>query len=352
MEKCSVSRGNGVKKRVRIDLTALCERKSILKMCLSTRGDGKSTWIAKKAVQSFDESGKAAVFCRRFETELSREFFDTFITLIKTAAPDLLNRDYDVIMPSKKRAGALLLQPLDSDVKKNSVTFVPLSKAARLKSALDWSTHKNLFMDEYIPLDGRYLKDEATALLELYQTIDRQHYDNFMLICGNKVTQYNPVFEYFGITSWTNGKINSYRNGALDAFMWDRKLQAEDETAQSVFDALVAGTEYDNYANGAFLDDENALINGQHTRCAVFDVFARNKLFTLYQNEKSVCFGAHKDGKRPVYSIEAAPQSVNARWLKDAENVRLFLQKYKYRNNLFFENAFVFEALKAFYKAI
>ena len=62
-----------------INLDPLVKRDSIFKMCLSDRGDGKTTELKRLALESFYESGKTAVFCRRFCSEMENDdFLQTF----------------------------------------------------------------------------------------------------------------------------------------------------------------------------------------------------------------------------------------------------------------------------------
>ena len=178
-------------KQVYIDLHPLAREKSIFKMAISDRSDGKTTEAEKLAVETFDESGKIAIFARRYGTEFTAEFFTEFEKNLHVHPELLAGRDYDFVTPSKKRLGAFLLQPKDSDKKSTAVTFVPLTKAGRLKSALGYNTHKNIFIDEYLPLDNRYLPDEVGAILELYKTVDRNHFDNYIMVTGNKITRFN-----------------------------------------------------------------------------------------------------------------------------------------------------------------
>ncbi|MCQ2398874.1 MAG: phage DNA encapsidation protein, partial [Clostridia bacterium] len=172
-------------------------------MILSDRSDGKTTNLQTMGIEGFDADGKARVFSRRFSTEITNEFFDEVIKNVNNKNPALLEgRDYDFVKASKKHCAAMLLQPRDSDKKAKCFSFIPITQAGRLKSSLGYETHKDIFFDEYIPLDDRYTKNEVTSILEMYKTIDREHYTNRIIICGNKITQANPVFEFFNITEF------------------------------------------------------------------------------------------------------------------------------------------------------
>lgn len=339
-------------KQVYIDLHPLAREKSIFKMAISDRSDGKTTEAETLAVETFDASGKSAIFSRRFGTEMNERFFEEFAQNLHVHPELLAGRDYDFIKPSKKRLGALLLQPRDSDVKRTAVTFVPLSMAGRLKSALGYNTHHNIYIDEYIPLDGRYLRDEVDAILELYKTIDRNHFDNYVMVTGNKITRFNPVFQYFDINSWKKG-LNTYKNGAFSLLVYSNKGNAQ-ACEKSAFGDLVRGTKYEAYNAGEFLQSYSELIKSAHSRICLLYIAHRGKLYGVYQSENDVVIDlARRDGMpAQCVCIEPQPPERRAVWLSSAPNAQHLLQAYKYANRLFFANEIILNDLAKVYNAV
>ena len=345
-------------KKVYIDLRPLAAEKSIFKMALSDRSDGKTTQDVWLSVESFDACGKSATFARRYGTEMEKDFFDqierALLTTDKTGKWKGINgRDYDFERISKKRGvGRLLLQPLDSDKKKTAITFAPLSRAGDLKGAFDHATHKNLFVDEYIPLrSSRYFKGEVNAILELYRTIDRNHFDNYVMITGNKITRDNPVFNYFGITSWKKG-LNTLKNGAFSLLIYSNKGNAK-IVENSAFGDLVRGTAYEGYAVGDFLQDNSAVIKSSHSRICLCYVAHAGRLFAVYQSEGDAVFDiARGNMPAPVVCVEPVAAQFGATWLQNAPDVRALLASYKYDNKLFFANEMLMNDLRKVYAAI
>lgn len=339
-------------KQVYIDLHPLAREKSIFKMAISDRSDGKTTEAETLAIESFDASGKAAVFSRRFGTEINEKFFEEFAQNLHVHPHVLDGRDYDFIKPSKKRLGTLLLQPHDSDVKRPAVSFVPLSMAGRLKSALGYNTHKNVYIDEYIPLDGRYLKNEVELILELYKTIDRNHFDNYVMVTANKVTRFNPVFDYFDITTWKKG-LNTYKNGALSLLVYSNKGNAQ-TCENSAFGDLVRGTKYEAYNAGEFLRNFNELLKTPHSRICLLYIAHRGKLYGVFQSENDVVVDYARQGgmPAPVVCVEPQPPEMRAVWLDTLPNAQKMLQAYKYANRLFFANEIILNDLKKIYDAV
>lgn len=339
-------------KQVYIDLNPLAREKSIFKIAISDRNDGKTTFAERLAVETFDACGKAAVFCRRFGTEFTDLFFDEFAQNLHVFPHVLAGRDFDIVKPSKKRLGALMLPPNDSDKKAVAVHFVPVSMAGRLKSALGYNTHKNIFFDEYIPLDGRYIPNETESLLELYKTIDRNHFDNYIMLTGNKITRFNPAFQYFDITTWKRG-LNTYKNGALSLLVYSNKGNAE-MCEKSTFGDLVRGTKYEEYNAGEFLRSYSELIKAKHSRIVLLYVAHRGKLYAVYQSEKDIVFDYARNETQaaPRVCVEPQPPEMRAIWLTSAPNVLHLLQAYKYANRLFFANEIILNDLSKVYAAV
>lgn len=339
-------------KKVFIDLHPLAQDKSIFKMALSDRSDGKTTECITLGLESFDETGKASVFARRFGTEFNNLFFDEFEKGMHVHGI-VDGRDYDFKPPSKKTGvGQLLLQPLDSDVKKPAFTFCPLTKAGRLKSAFGHETHKNIYVDEYIPLDNRYIPDEVSAILELYKTVDRNNFDNYVMLTGNKITRFNPVFTFFKIEQWKKG-LNSYQNGAFSLLVYSNKGNVK-LCEESVFGDLVRGTAYESYNAGEFLRNYDELIKPNHSRIVHAYIAHRGQKYAVFQSEKDVVIDKAKGATMPApcVCIEPQPPEYKAIWLETATRTKELLQAFKYSNRLYFANEMILNDLSKFYATI
>lgn len=346
------------KKKVYINLRPLAKEKSIFKIALSDRSDGKTTQDVWLSVESFDESGKSATFARRYGTEMDALFFDQIERALKTEDKTgefkgIGTRDYDFKKPNKREGvGRLFLQPLDSDKKKTAITFVPLSKSGDLKGAFDCSTHRHLFVDEYIPLRrSRYFKGEVNAILELYRTIDRNTFQNYVMITGNKIDKDNPLFSFFNITSFKKG-MNTYKNGALSLLVYSNKGNAK-LVEESTFGDLVRGTAYEEYATGGFLNSYDAVIKASHSKIALCYVAHSGRLYAAYQSESDAVLDvARGNMPAPVVCVEPVAPSFGATWLQNAPDVRALLASFKYDNKLFFANEAVMNDLQKFYAAL
>lgn len=339
-----------------INLDPLVNRDSIFKMCLAERGPGKTTEMKRLALETFYETGKTAVFCRRFSTEIENaEFLDTFDANIKKAHPELLKGRKYAVKGSKKAGYGFFVsgKGKESVEMKKAISFLPLSMASKKKSAFDYDTHKNIYIDEYIPENGIYLKNEANIILNLYMTVDRQHNDNYIMICGNKVTRFNPLFDFFNIERFKTG-LNSYQNGALDVLIYRNKGNAETAT-RSRFGDLVTGTSFEGYNAGDFLESEiDKLISTKHSANAVLKIYAHGDFFAAYVACNALCMdrAGRADGET-AFAAEYtnAPNVIDIR-ADNAKTVRKMLQFYRYNNRLFYYSDNIYHKLKDFFKYI
>lgn len=340
-----------------INLDPLVKRNSIFKMCLSDRGDGKTTELKRLALESFYESGKTAVFCRRFCSEMENDdFLQTFPANIEAAHPELLEGRKYAVKGSHKNTYGFFVSEVGGTELKKAISFLPLSMASKKKSAFDYKTHKNIYVDEYIPEDGIYLKNEARTLLNLYKTVDRNHEENYMIICGNKITRFNPVFDFFGVERFSTG-LNSFQSGELDVLIYRNKGNAETAT-RSKFGDLVKGTTFEGYNAGDFLESEiDKIIFPSHSKNVVLKIYAKGEFFAAYTSGYGSGICIDKAQRPNEFETAFAAEQTNAKNVIDiradnAKNVRKMLQFYRYNNRLFYASDNIYHKLKDFFKFI
>ncbi|MCQ2399665.1 MAG: phage DNA encapsidation protein [Clostridia bacterium] len=328
------------------NLHTMLEHDSLYKMAMSLRGDGKTTELKIIALESFYENGKAPLFCRRFDTEFTDEFFTDFFDDVRNANRAELFDGRKIEFKKSKKITSLFLDG------KKAITFVPLSMAGRVKSSLSRDTHKNIFIDEYIPLDGRYLKSEVTAITELYKTIDRRHDDNYIMIGANKVDRFNPLFSEFGITDWHKGR-NYYRDGLFELLMLSDTANVKTDDATRI-GRIMTQTNYNEYAHGQFLNDKTALVKERQGLNVFVYIVHKNKLYGAFINGYELIID-RVQAKRyavPTVCLNAEPSHYSATSLKIAKEIRLALAEYKYNNALFFQNEIYYNELKQLYDYI
>lgn len=229
-----------MKKTVYIDITAAeQDTDAIIKYIDSDRSDGKTTHMIRRAYDGMKQHGKTAVLARRHVGDITKTYIEQLCGNLRVVRPDCGEL---TAAGSPKKDGVFLFA--------DGVRFaqvVPLSRADAIKGALDEKSHRDLYVDEYVPLNGRYLKDEVTALLEMWFTIDRRTYSNSIYVFSNRPTTSNPLFSYFqvvprvGLSRWKNGR-----------FLLLRVVNKgnREQIEQSPFGELIDGTPYAGYAYG------------------------------------------------------------------------------------------------------
>lgn len=151
------------------------------------------------------------------------------------------------------------------------IHFVPLSVATRRKSISFHNTDTMIFdevfeeKDPKNPNKGRYLPDEVTDFLGLFETVNRMRLPDSgrpelrAFLLGNKTTFDNPYFSYWGIYPFSD-RFRTYKNGLILVENYRNEAFIELKK-QTRFGQLIDGTDYGNYAieNIAWYDD-NAFI--------------------------------------------------------------------------------------------
>lgn len=272
-------------KKVYIHLKPFVEdRTAIVRIILTERGDGKTTALLSTAFTRGKERGKISVFARRYVSHITDTYINTCITNLKKVLPNVGKLTFS---GSAKKDGVTLYE--DGEPR---ILFVALSRADAIKSAVDFDTHTDLYIDEFIPLDDRYLKDEAIKIIEIWRTIDRDHSRvagtaiNFVMVAGNKVTAANPLFSYFNILPQMG--VTHHRNGTILCFLWKRKQpQNDEERMGDIMDDLTRGTSYNGYLHGEAITKADHLI-AAHTKVALpFKILIDGVFYTAYYAKKT-----------------------------------------------------------------
>lgn len=228
------------KKTVYIDISAAVnDTRAIIKYIDSDRSDGKTTHAIRLSYDTMRETGKTGVLARRHVGDITKTYIETLGVNLRTVRPEV--REVTA-KGSPKKDGVFMFAD-----GKRFAQVVPLSRIDAIKSSLDAKTHKNLYIDEYVPMSGRYLPDEVTNILELYTTIDRRTYSNGIYVFSNHPTTSNPLFAYFhvvprnGVSRWKNGRFLLLRVA---------NRGNREQIEKSPFGELIADTPYAGYAYG------------------------------------------------------------------------------------------------------
>ena len=176
-------------------------RPFLFALTMSDRSDGKTFSIKEETIADWRANRWTGIYMRRVTKELPESLYTTFYNEIQTKYPD----KYGGLKFKYSKQGVKIWDE-DNESWSQLLYFIPLTMAAKLKSTLDVDKIHKVYFDEYIPLDGRYLKDEMVLLMEFWKSIDRDRDQTLIHCYGNKIDLFNPFFDFFDIPTFDQNK--------------------------------------------------------------------------------------------------------------------------------------------------
>lgn len=230
---------------------------ALLNYILGIRGAGKTYSLLKELIECYQKTGSRFLYLRRSEEELKK------LTTQKNGR--LFNHVQVEFEGSNLWSEANVLHIDDQTCGYAQA----LSTAGKLKSdALD--NVRDIVFDEFIIntliTKQRYLPDEVTAFLELYETIARpgsRDYDVRCWFLGNAVSSSNPYFDSFDLHLPFKTDIWKRDDFLVQLVAPQKLIQAKQNTR--FYKAIMktgAGAEYAAYASeNSFLTDNTNFIS-------------------------------------------------------------------------------------------
>lgn len=220
---------------------------------IGERGVGKSMNAKIAMLKKYLKTGEQFIYLRRYKTELD--------TALATFWNDLQANGYFEDYRLEVRKSKML-----TEFKCNGKICgyaVPLSTANILKSTA-FPKVGTIVFDEFL-LDNagtyRYLKNEVTLALDVYETVFRLRTGK-MIFLGNALNVHaSPYFAYFGLELWNDEReFKTFKNGAI-VVNYIRNLEYREAKKKSKFGKLIDGTEYGKYAiENQVLRENNSFI--------------------------------------------------------------------------------------------
>ena len=175
---------------------------------ISEREAGKSTaiWL-DKAYKSFVDGGHTTLVIRRKITHITKAYIDDIAEIINKFTNDKVVFEYNA---SSLKEGLV-------DISINDKRFMRICALSCDITALKSLVLRNLkfiIFDEFIcnqRFGEKYLKDEATKFMEVYNTFRRESDGLKCYFMGNPYSLYNPYFMFFNVNTakLTRGAIVS-----------------------------------------------------------------------------------------------------------------------------------------------
>lgn len=183
-----------------LSLKDLNGREPEIRFLVGNKTAGKTFAAKYYDVRRFKEHREKFVVFTRWKTDLPgkvRGFFDKDIGPIKFPRHR---------MSQKSLMGGFAQEIYFDDIPCGYV--IAINDVDRVKdNSSMFSDAKRWFFDEFIPESGRYCPDEIRKFNSIRIAIARGGSDGTHarpfpgIMCSNKVTQFNPYFDYFGITN-------------------------------------------------------------------------------------------------------------------------------------------------------
>ena len=165
---------------------------------ISEREAGKSTaiWL-DKAYKSFAENGSTTLVVRRKVVHITKAYIDDIAQIINKFTDDKVIFQYS---QSSLKEGIV-------DIYINEKRFmrvVALSIDITALKSLVLRDLKYIVFDEFIcnqRFGEKYLKDEATKFMEVYNTFRRESENLKCYFMGNPYSLFNPYFMFFNVNT-------------------------------------------------------------------------------------------------------------------------------------------------------
>lgn len=235
----------------------ILNKKALTSIVFSDRSDGKTFDCKLRALEDYEKDKSITIYMRRYKTEITDKLYNSFFDEVFNVEKYSKYKDWKF----KGSRTGIQVKINEKDQWDWIVYFVPLSISGKLKSQLSEVLRvKTIDYDEFIPLDGRYLKDEPNMLMEFYKTIDRDRDIVQLLILGNKLTPFNPLFDFFNIDlRIEKDKVRLYQDNTVAVQIYSNSEHRQKREIGR-FRKMVKGTSYEDYDTGGVLNALNLKI--------------------------------------------------------------------------------------------
>ena len=162
---------------------------------VSEREAGKSTDIWLKCYNQWKKDGSTSLVVRRKITHITKAYIDDISKIINKFTDDNVKFEYPL---SSLKDGIV-------DININGKIFIrvcALSTDITALKSLVLLNLKYIIFDEFIcnqRFGEKYLKDECTKFMEVYNTFRRESHGLKCYFLGNPYSLYNPYFMFFNV---------------------------------------------------------------------------------------------------------------------------------------------------------
>ena len=310
-------------------------KKAIISLVLSDRSDGKTFDCKARALLDYEKNQEITIYMRRWKSEITEKMYKGWFNEVWENNDEYIRFMFYEYKYSKS---GIKIRKNKNDEWDDIVYFIPLSMASKLKSQItNIKRVKYIDFDEYMPLDGHFIKDEIDQLLEFWKSVDRDRNEVQILLLGNKISPFCPVFDYFNIEiSITQDKVKLYRDNTLAIQIYSNK-EHRTQRQESKFNSLIKGTPYEEYDTGGILKSLNLELKSRKG----FEYFCRFKTEigegTIWLNSGKMVISTYKR-KDGFIIMDKVHNIVGEKYLCTYGKFPLLFKNCYKRNDMFFES--------------
>lgn len=225
------------------------------------RGAGKTYSSAKYLFNHYLDEGERFIILVREVKELGRIAEGIFDSMLADNHPDItiFEKKQDNIF------SYVYCQSGKGEDKTQDICgyVCPLKNAKNLKQyrgIFQSSNVRYFYMDEFMPLDGRYLSDETNLLKTIYDTVNGKIEDLPIIMTANCINIGNPYFSLPGIK--LNAKIQSNTKSIKTDTCIYENVTVEGLADKHMQNAMnrAHGHNDEEYVSNAWLGDNNSIV--------------------------------------------------------------------------------------------
>lgn len=293
---------------------------------------GKTFGFKRALIKLALKNGTKLAYIRRRKVEL-----DNIMDFMDKLREDPEFSKYEIV---EKKINEVRTVQFNGEV---VVVMFALSQSANLRSSGDFVGFDTVWFDEFLPEDGRYVKNEVEALLNISETIFRETDKPKMYLTANSKQLNNPYFEYWNLYPQNREFTYDRERGILIQIV---DMKAPSKTQDNAFEKLIAGTSYGMMSsNNEFSDDNNDYVEPLPDKAV--------ELATLVLDERHYGLWAYVDkiyisyktSNHMKYSMDGADLTLPYFFRDDLSRT---VAMSRNKGNLRFDNAKIREAMRLF----
>ena len=322
---------------------------STYNILLGQRANGKSYFVKKECVKEAFLGMGELIYLRRFANlELKEDDVRDYFRDCPTK--EITGGEYNFIDVYHSR---IYLSNIDESGEVTRGKCIGrtagLSKAGKLKSAIQRGQYKNIIFEEFCTDEG-YIKNEPKVLQQFVATVFGVQYTGRVWMIGNTISRYNPY-----MFTWQLRKTMDMKPGDLDLYRF-KSAGEEDATIAVEFCSAVEsntnmyfGNDAKNITEGVWETNEQPAVPEEFGKFSVkyrVQIIQQdfNFMLKLIQNAKKelmilCCYAEKEEAKRKVSDQPSGDPWTTTRLLPLTQGDQIMLDLLKkgklvYVNNL------------------